>query len=208
MPVLRFVRTRLSYANVAATLALVLAMAGTGYAAFVLPANSVGSRQIRNGAVGRSELRRGAVNSSRVARNSLTGANISERSLGTVPKARYSPFSGRARNADRVGGVTAQSLRVMCPAGTILDTGGCMEQAARPSLAFQAAAAACTDGRTLPTVAQLTGFAQGRGLSGVELTGDLASAGSVYTVDLATGSIGTASTASPMPFRCLTDPGN
>jgi hypothetical protein len=56
-------RPRLSYANVVATLALFLALGGTGYAVSQLPANSVGSKQIRRGAVGPSELRSAAVSS-------------------------------------------------------------------------------------------------------------------------------------------------
>ena len=197
---IRFLRRRATYANVAATIALATALGGTSYAAFTLPRNSVGSRQIRSGAVGRSELRRDAVSSSRVAPNSLTGHDIAERSLGTVPRATR---ASKASNASRVGGLTASALQVACPVGTVLDTGGCMEQAARPAQFFQNAAAACTGGRSLPTVAQLTGFAQGRGLTGIELTSDLASATQVYTVDLASGAIGASPLSAPLPFRCL-----
>jgi hypothetical protein len=46
-----WVRQRLTYANVAATAALLLALGGTSYAAFSLPRDSVGPRQIRTGAV-------------------------------------------------------------------------------------------------------------------------------------------------------------
>jgi hypothetical protein len=42
---------RLSYANVVATLALFVGLGGASYAAVVLPANSVGPRQLRSGAV-------------------------------------------------------------------------------------------------------------------------------------------------------------
>ncbi len=48
---LHAVRTRLSYANVTATLALFIALGGASYAAVRLPANSVGSRQLRANAV-------------------------------------------------------------------------------------------------------------------------------------------------------------
>jgi hypothetical protein len=44
-------RERLSYANVIASLALFVALGGASYAAVSLPANSVGSKQIKNGAV-------------------------------------------------------------------------------------------------------------------------------------------------------------
>jgi hypothetical protein len=69
-------RSRLSYANITATLALFIALGGTGYAAITLPRNSVGAKQIRNKAVGSSEIRDRAVrlrDISRPARSSLRG---------------------------------------------------------------------------------------------------------------------------------------
>ncbi|MEA2486840.1 MAG: hypothetical protein QOF16_494, partial [Actinomycetota bacterium] len=42
---------RLGYANVAATIALVVALSGTGYAAFHLAPGSVGTKQLKKGAV-------------------------------------------------------------------------------------------------------------------------------------------------------------
>src|SRR5262245_51314257 len=42
---------RLRYANVVATLALFIALGGTGYAAIELPRNSVGTAAIRDGAI-------------------------------------------------------------------------------------------------------------------------------------------------------------
>jgi len=44
-------RIRPTYANVAATLALFVALSGTAYAAVKLPANSVGTKQLKNKAV-------------------------------------------------------------------------------------------------------------------------------------------------------------
>jgi hypothetical protein len=57
-------RSKLTYANAAATLALFLAIGGTGYAAAQLPHDSVGATQIRRGAVGSSEVRDGSLLSS------------------------------------------------------------------------------------------------------------------------------------------------
>ena len=70
-------RKQLTYANVAATLALFAALGGSSYAALKLPRNSVGSSQIRSGAVGSSELRRGAVSSRHVKDRSIRLADIS-----------------------------------------------------------------------------------------------------------------------------------
>ena len=46
-----WLRDRLTYANVASTIALVLALGGTSYAAITLPRNSVGSEQVRSRAI-------------------------------------------------------------------------------------------------------------------------------------------------------------
>ncbi len=45
------VRPRLTYANVCATLALFSALGGGAFAATRLPANSVGTRQLKKGAM-------------------------------------------------------------------------------------------------------------------------------------------------------------
>lgn len=77
---------RPSPALIIAMLALMISLGGTGYAAFTLPRNSVGTKQLRNG----------AVTASKVKRHSLTGAQINLKKLGTVPTARN---AGRALTA-------------------------------------------------------------------------------------------------------------
>jgi hypothetical protein len=75
------IRAKLTYANTIATLALFIALGGTGYAALTLPRNSVGRAQIRSKSVGASELRSRAVNS-RIIRNRsvrLTDISMSAR---------------------------------------------------------------------------------------------------------------------------------
>jgi hypothetical protein len=68
---------RLSYANVIATMALFVALGGTGYAALKLPRDSVGTRELRSGAVGHAELRRDAVTGTDVRDGSLTQRDFS-----------------------------------------------------------------------------------------------------------------------------------
>ncbi len=51
----------LSYANVAATLALFLALGGISWAAVTLPSNSVGAKEIKTSAVRSSEVKDGAL---------------------------------------------------------------------------------------------------------------------------------------------------
>lgn len=52
-----WLRRRITYANTTATLALIIALGGSAYAALRLPANSVGGAQIRTGAVSSRHIR-------------------------------------------------------------------------------------------------------------------------------------------------------
>ncbi|HKP89111.1 MAG TPA: hypothetical protein VJT75_03970 [Thermoleophilaceae bacterium] len=93
-------RPRLSYANVVATLALVLAAGGGAYAATQLPANSVGSKQLKANAVTRAKVKGNAINGGKVADDSLAGDDIAESSLQLVPNADH---ANNADNADDAG---------------------------------------------------------------------------------------------------------
>jgi hypothetical protein len=73
----KLIRRLPSPAMVVACIALAVALGGTSYAATRLPANSVGTKQ----------LKLGAVTGVKVKRDSLTGAQINEMRLGTVPTA-------------------------------------------------------------------------------------------------------------------------
>jgi hypothetical protein len=74
--VLRRIRPHISYANVIATLALVIALGGTSYAAFNLPDNSVKSRNIVDGQVKSQDLAKHAVTRKKVAPATITNADI------------------------------------------------------------------------------------------------------------------------------------
>jgi hypothetical protein len=50
-------RRHLTYANVMATIGVFLALGGASYAAIKLPANSVGSRQIKDGAIASADIK-------------------------------------------------------------------------------------------------------------------------------------------------------
>jgi hypothetical protein len=82
-----------------AIIALVVAMSGTGYAALNLPANSVGTKQLRKGAVTGAKVKNGAITGAKVKRRSLTGANINLKKLGTVPSATEAKRALRAGTA-------------------------------------------------------------------------------------------------------------
>ncbi len=77
MTLLSATRSKLTYANVIATVALFVALGGTSYAALTLPKNSVGSKQIRTRAVGSSELRSGAVRSRHIRDRAISLRDIS-----------------------------------------------------------------------------------------------------------------------------------
>ena len=122
---MRFVRTHLSYANVTATLALFVALSGSAYAAIKLPANSVGTAQIRDK----------AVTSPKVQDGSLLAADFKP---GQLPAGQRGP-AGPAGPSGLAGGVsgleviyapsvggafTVKSSEAHCPPGKKVTGGG------------------------------------------------------------------------------------
>jgi hypothetical protein len=92
---------RPSPALIVASLALFVALSGIGYTAVVLPAGSVGTKQ----------LKRGAVTSTKVKDNSLRGRDIRESTLARVPLASRAATAGIAMTATRaVNATTAASV--------------------------------------------------------------------------------------------------
>jgi hypothetical protein len=108
-PMLTRLRARLNYANVVATLALFIAL-GTGSSYAI---SRISGAQLKNNSVAGKKLKR----------NTVGGKRIKESSLGTVPT---------ARNAGRLGGLTADQLAVRCSAGTIGVADVCVETQPRP----------------------------------------------------------------------------
>jgi hypothetical protein len=120
-----------------AVIALVMAIAGTGYAATKLPARSVGTTQLKNksvttpklkndtvssaklkqGSVSSREIAGGSVTAAHVAPDSLTGSQINESSLGTVPSAGSAPVQGLSYVGSAVSlpGNTGMTTHIECP---------------------------------------------------------------------------------------------
>jgi hypothetical protein len=88
-----------NYANVASTLALVVALGGTGYAAATLPAHSVGTRQLKDG----------AVTSKKVKNFSLSYKDFQGGQLGLVEGYAHINADGTVDEANSFG-VTASNV--------------------------------------------------------------------------------------------------
>jgi hypothetical protein len=88
MQMARTIRSRLTYANVTATLALLIAVGGaSAFAATQLAKNSVGANQIKKNAVVTSKIKNGAITAKKIQTDSLTGTQINAATLGTVATA-------------------------------------------------------------------------------------------------------------------------
>ncbi len=103
----RRLRPRLSYANVMSTMAVFVALGGSSYAAV-----TINGWSIRNRSIPGAKLRH----------DTLTGRQIKESKLARVP---------HARNADKLGGLTAVDLKIKCPTDTFPSADVCVERTPR-----------------------------------------------------------------------------
>jgi hypothetical protein len=148
-------RARVTYPNVVATLALFVALGGTSYAVLHIGSgdvldNSLRSRDIRNNTLRSRDVREHTLRARDLGRDSLGSGVVKESALGTVP---------RAVEADRLGGATAQDLRLKCPSDTVARAGACIESSARSPDGFLGAINQCDQaGRALVTMPQLDRF--------------------------------------------------
>ena len=152
--------SRLTYANVVATLALFVALGGTSYAVLHIGSgdvidNSLRSKDVRNNTLRSRDIRERTLRARDLGRDSLGSGVVKESALGSVP---------RAFEAERLGGVTAQDLRVRCPESTVARAGVCIEASPRAPDGFLGAVDQCNQvGRGLVTMAQLDPFARANG---------------------------------------------
>ena len=195
-------RRRLTYANAMATLAVFIALGGSSYAAVTIT-----GRDVANSSLTYRDLKR----------ETLGGSRIKESRLGTVR---------RARNAERLNGVTAARLFVRCPRGTQPVSDVCVEQAARGPAPYRTAAVVCEDtdrrrgpGRRLPSHDELM---TAIGEPGITLAGGGELTRNVYPstddpgrldVLFITDNVGNVATTSDTAagakaFRCVADPLN
>jgi hypothetical protein len=95
---------RPSPAMVVALIALVCALTGTAWAA--LGKNSVGAKQLKNGAVATAKIKKEAVTGKKVKKHTLTGKNINLKELGTVPSATNATNAVSATTAGTASALT------------------------------------------------------------------------------------------------------
>lgn len=207
-------RAKLTYANVTATLALFLALTGVGYAAARIHGSQIAKRSIAG---------------VKLKRNTITGREVRESRLGPVPRARKAgraisaetaQTAVRAGDAGTLGGLTADQLRVRCPAVLIYTAGVCFETTPRSALAYKLAVLTCdeTENRRLPTHGELLAFVSRGDVSvaaGGELTSDVGEPGTptaTRTLDVAVMTDDTGNTEfvnaggndGARAFRCVT----
>lgn len=207
----RLIGQRLTYANVVATLALFVALGGTTYAVTSVGSsgirdNSIRSADLRNNTVRGLDVRRRSLSGSDIGENRLGGGAIRESALGKVPT---------AADADRVGGLTGEQLKVRCPGATRAVAGVCVEEVASAPTTWDDANRGCrTRDRRLAPYVSLTEFFGGSmdPTAGGEWTADVFesrdSPGRLDTVIFTTPSGGVAFgpvvSPSERAYRCVT----
>ena len=74
--------SKLTYANVMATLGVFVALGGVGYAATKLPKNSVGTKQLKANAVTAAKIKAGAVTGAKIATGAIDASKLAP---GVIP---------------------------------------------------------------------------------------------------------------------------
>jgi len=74
-------RSKLTYANVMATLAVFIALGGASYAALKLPKNSVGATQLKKNAVTAAKIKKNGITSAKIKKSAVTGGKVKDASL-------------------------------------------------------------------------------------------------------------------------------
>ncbi len=140
-----------SPAMIVAITALIVAMGGSAYAAFRVPPNSVGSRQLKAKSVTGGKIANATISGGKIAEETITGQNIKLSALGTVPSA------ANAANASNAATLGAERHAAACPANTTLIRGLCFDTRSNPvaNSLDEAAEACAAKGGYLPTPMEL-----------------------------------------------------
>jgi hypothetical protein len=139
-------RSRPSHATVVAYLALFVALGGSAYAAVGLPRNSVGTKQLKDGAVTSAKFKRSAT-----APNATHAINADH-----AVNADHSANADQATNAGALGGSPPSDYRVNCPSAMGRAGSLCYDQTERPAKTFASALQTCArSGLRLPDAGEL-----------------------------------------------------
>jgi hypothetical protein len=137
--VLSNVRSRLTYANVVATLALFTALGGS----------ALGAKQFIDG----RSIKPQTIPGNRLKNHAITGQQVNLKALGKVPRAAN---ADSARNAKTLGGAPASDYRLHCPSGLDRAADLCFEPTPRPDAIWVTAVQTCSQvQRRLPTDGEL-----------------------------------------------------
>jgi hypothetical protein len=100
---MKTLRSKLTYANVVATLALFIAIGGaSAFAASQLGKNTVGSKQLKKNAVTTAKVKKEAITAAKVKKGTLTGTQINLSKLGTVPNATHAASADSIPQAEPI----------------------------------------------------------------------------------------------------------
>lgn len=113
---------RSGYANVTSTLALIVALSGTSYAATQLHANSVGTKQLKNGAVTAPKIANRAVVGRTLAPRSVGQSQIGINAVRSVNVAKDSLSLADLVGADIHGAIHGDAGAVAANSCTTADT--------------------------------------------------------------------------------------
>jgi hypothetical protein len=111
-------------ALIVSTISLIIALGGTSYAAFALPKNSVGTKQLKNGSVTSRKIKRGAVGKTQL---NLAGvvvpAAVNASHASTADSATNAAHATNADNATTLAGRPFSSFVTTCNDGSIAADG-------------------------------------------------------------------------------------
>jgi hypothetical protein len=148
------IRSRLTYANVMASIAVFGMLGGASYAAVQVKKNSVGPSQIKKNAVGSSELAPKSVGSSEL-KKSAKGSSTVRTATATVP---LTCTESGGPGFFTLGCTGAGTARAACNQGERATGGGYAEPPQFQS-GNQNSGATITESRPDPTTGTPTGFA-------------------------------------------------
>jgi hypothetical protein len=103
--VLKHLRRRPSPALAVSFIALLIALGGTSFAAFSVPKNSVGTKQLKNNAVTTKKVKNNAVTTKKIKNGAVTGSKLNLNGV-TVPNATNATHATSADNATNATNAT------------------------------------------------------------------------------------------------------